>query len=471
MILFFYIIALIVGLLVGIISGLTPGIHVNVIASLMVALYSSASLNEEWSLPICLFIVTVSITHTFFDYIPSLFLGVPTDEIYALLPGHQLIKEGKGGEALKLSIEGSWRGLLIAFTFAVFCTLLTVIGINPLAWVEDVVKPFLVWILLIISCTLILTDSNFIWAIILFLLSGLFGIIILGTPLVAGSSSSAFNVIFPVLSGLFGISGLLQALSEETTNLPPQSKDVKLKISDFQINNASLIGTVSGIIVGLLPGLGAANAATLTLLLTANKEGASRSRLYIVTTSAIQSGDAVFGIAALYFIEKSRSGASVAIGSMIGEINALQTLLFLTGMFVAGFLSRNLLLKTWQRFISIISHLNHRALTLAVIMFISTLVLTTTGFWGFTVLIAGACLGLLPAMVGVRRTQIMGFFLVPTMLFFSGFQDSFVTLFSLQAQVSPSSPIAFSQVSIFLIISFTVAIVSYFIQCASGINK
>lgn len=456
--------ALIIGVLVGIISGLTPGIHVNVVASLMVAFYASASLSKELSLPISLFIVAVSITHAFFDYLPSLFLGVPTDEVYALLPGQKLIKEGKGGEALQLSIEGSWRGLKIALVIAVLCTLLTTIGINPIAGAESIIKPFLFWILLIISGTLIFTESNLVWAITLFLFSGLFGIIVLGTPLVPGGSSAAFSVLFPALSGLFGVSGLLQALSEETAKLPPQTKEIKLNIPDSSINNATLIGTFSGMAVGLLPGLGAANAATLTLLLTGDQESDTRSRLYIVTTSAIQSADAVFGIAALYFIDKSRSGASVAINSIIGEINSWQTLLILMGMGAAGFLSRNLLLKSWTIFISFIDYLNYRALTLAVIMFISTLVFMTTGFWGFLVLVAGTCLGLLPPIVKVRRTQLMGLFLVPVLLFFSGFQDSFVTLFWLQAQISPSSSLTLSQMGTFLIISFGVGISSYFIN-------
>lgn len=459
--------ALIIGILIGIVSGLTPGIHVNVVASLMVAFYSSASLDEKWSLPICIFIVAVSITHTFFDYLPSLFLGVPTDEVYALLPGQRLIKEGRGGEALKLSIEGSWRGLLIALMVAIFCTLLTLGGINPLASMEDIIKPILVWILLFISCILIITESNHFWAITLFLLSGLFGIIIFGTPLIAGGPSSAFTVLFPALSGLFGLSGLLQALSEETTKLPSQLKDMTLNVSEDNINKATFMGVFAGIVVGLLPGLGAANAATLTLLLSKGKKS-DTSRLYIVTTSAIQSADTVFGIAALYFIEKSRSGASVAIGSIIGEINASQTLLILTGMFVSGFLSYSLLLKTWRIFFSIINHLNHRSLTLAVIMFISTLVLMTTGFWGFVILIASTSLGLLPAIVKVKRTQLMGLFLIPVMLFFSGFQDSFVSLFGLQAQISPSASITLSQVCIFLVISFTVGIAGYFLQSTAN---
>jgi len=457
--------ALVLGILVGIVSGLTPGIHVNLIASLMVAFYASASLDKEFALPISIFIVAVSITHAFFDYIPSLFLGIPTDEVYSLLPGQRLIKEGNGGEALNLSIEGSWRGLKAALLIASLCTLLTVIGINPIEWVEKLIKPGLFWILLIASAILIITEKNRLTAGLLFLLSGIFGIIILGTPLIPGGSSAAFGVLFPALSGLFGISGLLQTLSEKTASLPPQNKNIKLNLPESEINKGSLIGTLSGMAVGLLPGLGSANAATLALLFIGNQETSDRSRLYIVITSAIQSSDALFGIAALYFINKSRSGASVAINSIIGDLDSWITMiLILMGMGIAGFLSRKLLLKTWRPLTSVIDNLDYKSLTIAIIVFITTLVLMSTGIWGLLILVAGSCLGLLPSIFQVRKSQMMGLFLVPVLLFFSGYQDTVVSFFALEGQSSPPVNSSLSEISIFLLISVIIAISSYFIN-------
>lgn len=464
MILIYGLCSLIIGIVCGIFTGLTPGVHVNVVASLMVAFYASASLSNNLSLPISIFIVAVSITHAFFDYLPTLFLGVPGDEVYALLPGQRLIKEGRGGEALRLSIEGSWRGLILALIVATFCALLTLININLLVQAEAVLKPVLFWVLLSISLVLIFTEKNRLWAAILFLFSGLFGIVILGTPLVPGGSSAAFNVLFPALSGLFGVSGLLLALGEKTAKLPPQKEDIALNISEAQINQATLLGTASGMAVGLLPGLGSANAATLTLLLTGDRENKDNSRLYIVTTSAIQAADSVFGIAALYFIEKSRSGASVAIGSIIGEITVGQMLVILLTMGITGFLSRNLLLKSWKVFVSLINYLNYQALTLAVIVFIVTLVMLTTGFWGLAVLVGGTFLGLLPPLVKVRRTQLMGLFLVPVIMFFSGIQDSIVSFLRLEAQLSPSVTIQPIQLLGNLGICFTIAILFYSIS-------
>jgi putative membrane protein len=454
-------ISIVSGFCVGILSGLTPGIHVNVIASLMVAIYASSPQSSELRLPIAVFIVSVSITHAFFDYIPSLFLGVPTDEVYTLLPGQRMIKQGEGGKALRLSIEGSWKGLLFSLTIAIIFIILAVLNLNLLSTVDKLLKPFLFWVLLAISVFLIKDESRTAWATTIFLLSGFFGIVVLGTPLIPNGSSAAFNSLFPALSGLFGISGLLISLADEKGKLPIQKQDISLCISNRDVNAASLLGTISGMAVGLLPGLGSANASTLALKLTGDQNEDSNDKFYITTTSAIQTSDALFGITALYFIQKSRSGASVAIGALIEKINPWETLTIVLAMGLAGFASRMLLLNSWQIFLKIINNLNYRALTFAVITFITLLVSLTTGFWGVMVLVAATSLGLLPPMVNVRRSQMMGFFLIPVMLFFSGFQESFVSLFRLESQLSPSIPTNLQSIAISLGICFFTSLIIY----------
>lgn len=55
-------------------------------------------------------IVSMASVYTFFDIVPTLFLGVPGEESHAILPRHQLLLEGKGLLALHLSIMGSLIG-------------------------------------------------------------------------------------------------------------------------------------------------------------------------------------------------------------------------------------------------------------------------------------------------------------------------------------------------------------------------
>ena len=98
------IISIIIGFLLGIISGLTPGIHVNNFALILVAISPFLSGIGFASFYIAVIILSNSIAHTFLDIIPSVFLGAPeADTALAVLPGHALLMEGRGAEAIRLS--------------------------------------------------------------------------------------------------------------------------------------------------------------------------------------------------------------------------------------------------------------------------------------------------------------------------------------------------------------------------------
>ena len=68
------ILALLFGVLIGTLTGLTPGIHIYLVA---VVTLSSSPLLLQYTTPIVLsvFIIALSITHTFVDFLPSTFLG------------------------------------------------------------------------------------------------------------------------------------------------------------------------------------------------------------------------------------------------------------------------------------------------------------------------------------------------------------------------------------------------------------
>lgn len=108
------------GFLLGIISGLIPGIHVNNFALVLVAL--SPLFMDLGFAPfyIAVIILSNSITQTFLDIIPSIFLGAPeADTALAVLPGHALLAEGKGSEAVRLSAIGAAGSVVVSLLMAV----------------------------------------------------------------------------------------------------------------------------------------------------------------------------------------------------------------------------------------------------------------------------------------------------------------------------------------------------------------
>ena len=100
---------LLIGIIIGTITGIIPGIHINLVGTTLVSLVS-LNLIKINPIYLVIFAISMAITHIFVDFIPSVFLGCPNEET-SLLPGHQLLREGKGAQAIFLSSLGSLIGI------------------------------------------------------------------------------------------------------------------------------------------------------------------------------------------------------------------------------------------------------------------------------------------------------------------------------------------------------------------------
>ena len=122
------------GVLTGVLTGILPGLHVNNIALIFLSLSGTIvsafgflldyGISTDFILVlICVYIISVSISHTFHDIIPSTFLGAPDeDKALSVLPAHSLLLEGKGYEAVALSAIGSYGAILFSMRVSSLCS-------------------------------------------------------------------------------------------------------------------------------------------------------------------------------------------------------------------------------------------------------------------------------------------------------------------------------------------------------------
>ncbi|MFQ5475098.1 MAG: tripartite tricarboxylate transporter permease, partial [Candidatus Nanoarchaeia archaeon] len=242
------IIAIIAGICAGVVTGLIPGIHINLLSLLLL---SASPFLLQYTNVIVLgcFIVAMSVTHTFLDAIPSIFLGAPdADQALNVLPGHKLLLEGKGFEAVKLTVIGS----LLCLLFAVSLVPLLIPFVGT---VYPIIKGYIGYALLGIILFMILKDKNRLKNAIVFLMSGVLGIIVLNFP-------NLNNPLFPLLSGLFGVSMLVVSLTQKV-EVPPQKVEETLDIDKKTIMKAVAGGTIAGTMTSFLPGLGPSQGAVL----------------------------------------------------------------------------------------------------------------------------------------------------------------------------------------------------------------
>ena len=115
-----------IGTAIGTFTGMVPGIHVNTAAAVLLeslsffsGLFSFASgLDCAVLVSCCIF--SASAVHSFVDFVPSVFIGVPdADDALSVLPGHRLFLEGQAMRAVRAAAIGSVVGSASALLLAI----------------------------------------------------------------------------------------------------------------------------------------------------------------------------------------------------------------------------------------------------------------------------------------------------------------------------------------------------------------
>ena len=389
---------LLLGIAFGVVTGLTPGVHINLVSALLISV-SGFLLLKVSVVAICVFIVAMSVTHTFLDTIPSIFLGAP-DSATALgvLPGHRYLLKGRGYTAVKLTVIGSFGALLLST--ALFPLFVLVVRV-----VYPLLKDYIGYLLVLVVCFMIFRDRKRVVALFVFLLSGLLGLVVLNLH-------KLDNSLFPLLSGLFGVSTLLYSLSKQES-IPEQKKRQSLKVDKVKAVKALLSGQFSGFLTAMFPGVGSAQAAVISLQFTRNLGDYG----FMILIGSINTVNFLLSFATLLVLDKARNGSVIAI-SKLADINPGLVFVFLASALVAGSISVFLCLRIAKLFTSFVSKVSYKKLVLSVVALIVVFATLLSGFIGLLVLLCSTAVGLIPAVTKVSRTHAMGCLLLPITLFF-----------------------------------------------------
>lgn len=391
------IIAVILGTIFGIITGLIPGIHINLISVLILS-FSPLLLVYTSPIILCTLIASMAITHTLFNAIPAIYLGAPEsgENILSVLPGHRMLLQGKAYEALTLTVIGSILALIIGIIISPL-----IVKILPLIY--EKIQPIIGYILILASIFLIFRDKKKFWALIIFLLAGSFGLGVLNLNIK--------NPLFPMLSSLFGISGILISLKNKVKI--PEQKITNPKIFSKQTFKALTSGTIVGTFTTMMPGLGPAQAAIIGSQLTKLKDSG-----FLILVGALDTLSMVMSFIAIYSIQKARNGAVIIIGKLMETITLNNLILFLVVALIVGLISTFLCLKTARVCSKYIAKINYQKLSIAIIIFIIIMTIFLSSYLGLLVLIIGSLLGVLPPLLGIGRSHLMGCLILPIILFF-----------------------------------------------------
>ena len=383
---------LVAGILIGTLTGLTPGIHINLITGVVLA-FSLSGFNPVY---LVVFISSMAITHTFVDFIPSVFLGCPdTDTELSVLPGHNLLKDRRGYEAVYLSNVGSLSAVLILIIILV-----------PSIFIIQNLSPFITkiipYLLIGVSGIVVFTERKKSRALFVLLLTGFLGY--------SMNYLQINQPLLPLLTGLFGASNIILSIKNKTKI--PDQKVTKTKVN---LKRPILGALLSAPFCSFLPGVGSGQAAVIGNSFVKNDQ-----KQFIVLLGIVNTLVMGFSFISLYVLGRTRTGTALAIKEIIGvpEINYL--ILIVAVVFLSGIIAFYWTDFLSKFFASNFKKVNYKSLSYFTLFLLILIVFLVSGFLGIFLLIISTLTGIYCINLGVKRTNMMGCLIIPTILFYLG---------------------------------------------------
>ncbi len=377
---------LLAGCATGIIAGLIPGLHSNNFSALL-------AVSPIFGMDAVVFTLSMCVTQSFTEFIPSIFLSAPsTDTFESILPGHRMLLEGKGFEAICSAAFGGMVAIILgAILTPLFFTYIQqnsaeIITITPI-----------VLIAALLSIALenknkrkIVTNIFIIFA--------------------AATQGILFQEqILALITGYFGLSAVLYSLKEEIV-CKKQSFEATIGVCELK---EALVGMCGGAIVSVMPGIGSNTAAGILRTLRKSKT----QKGYLSMLGAISVSNFFFSFATLFAIDKTRNGAMISIQD---KIFFTQNELFYGTiiMVIAGMIGAISVILISKKASELFSPGMEKALSAAsgIIMILVVALLLGTG--GIIALFFSTALGLFVLSTKSKRSATMSALIVPALFFY-----------------------------------------------------
>ncbi|MFH1308173.1 MAG: tripartite tricarboxylate transporter permease [archaeon] len=392
--------AIILGILAGTFTGLIPGIHINLVAISLLAISPFLLIYFPLN-SLIVFIVAMAITHTFLDFIPSIFLGAPDEDTgLSVLPGHKLLNKGQGYEAVIYTLYGGLLAIPIILIF-------TPLFIFILPRISAYLTTGMFFLLIFASIYLLTREGkNIIWALIVFILAGFLGISTLNLNI--------NNPLLPLLTGLFGSSSLITSIRKKSK--VPRQKILaikKIKLTKLELFRISIASILSAPVCSFLPSLGSSQAAVIG----SDILGETNKKEFLSLLGAINTIVMGLSFVTLFVISRTRTGAALTIAQLT-ELTLNQLYLILITIIISALASFFLAIYLSKIFAKKIILFNYKKLSIFILILLALMSLIFSGILGLLVFIVASSTGLIAILTNIRRTQLMGALMLPTILLY-----------------------------------------------------
>jgi putative membrane protein len=393
--LFYYLVFLLIGIIFGTLTGLTPGIHINLISTILISI-SIPLYSKIPTIYLIIFITSMSITHTFLDFIPSIFLGCPEeDTALSVLPGHKFLKKGLAYPAIMLTNYGSLFGAIYFLLFFYPIIFIMKLLYNP-------IQKNIGIIILLLTIYLILKQKNKINALLIFFLSGILGLLTLNL-------NNQTNPLLPLLCGLFGAPSIIYSIKNKTKI--PEQKIFNPRIKKLKILILSFLITP---IITFLPSLGTGQSVILTKSFLKN----TTQKEYLFLQGIINTLVMCFSIITLYQFNITRTGSAIAIKTLLQEFTLKHLFLILLTISLTAIISFYLTKNLSKIFAQKINKINYTKISISTLILLLITIILFSKIQGIFIFLFSTSIGLLTIKLKTNKTNMMACLMVPTIIFY-----------------------------------------------------
>jgi putative membrane protein len=310
-----------------------------------------------------------------------------------------MLLEGRAHEAFILTLYGSILAIPIILLF-------TPIFILYLPLLFEIIKSFIPFVLIFLSLFIILRDEDFFLGLIIFLLSGLLGLLTFSLPVQ--------QPLLPLLSGLFGLSSLLFSLKGK----PKIQKQnlyalTQVKLTKREFSRSLFSSSLFAPLCSFLPGIGSGHAATLSSEFTEQNPRQFLFSLGIINT-------VIMGLSyvTVYSISKARTGTAASVQQILTKITSLDLSIILLSIIVSGIIAFIIALAVSRFFVLFLNKINYKYLTWAIIGILILVNIFLSNWLGLLVLATSTCLGFFTISSSSRRINLMACLILPSISYY-----------------------------------------------------
>jgi putative membrane protein len=385
---------ILIGVALGIVAGFIPGFNSNNLCMLLMT-YGIISSNYYLAVTV----VAIEISFSFFEFLSPMIFGIGSEATaLAISSVPASITKESFKRGMTLIVSGGLVGILISLPLLFFAE-----KIYPVVYSS--LKPLVGWILLFLCIYIIWIERNWkkkIFAVAIFCLSGLFGLLVKNSGLV-----SSEYLLMPIFIGLYGFSSIISKKHEKVDSVQEiQDVNWTRKI------RAAVIGFIATAFASMIAGM--KRGQTSAIALQAGRIFKREEVLFILPMISL--AFVTLSILVLGSTGRIRSNLAYDVQELVAEPYFSETALFVGAIAISACISACILILLAKPMGAFLSRINGKYLKIFGFCICMLLIVKFTGVNGVLIAFTATCIGILSSRLGVRSTHMMGVLLLPSIV-------------------------------------------------------